>query len=87
MSFLDPVLHTMSSVFQHYPFLFTTVHTILLPILLSQPGLHRLHKITKHFTKMCAVTAFMNRTKGVKLMQAYFLMSIYSLPVWWWEEG
>ena len=57
---------------------------ISLPILPSWPGLH---KIVKHFAKTCAVTAFMNRMKSMKLVQVYFLMSIYGLPVWWWEEG
>lgn len=49
----------------------------------SRPGLH---KIAMHFAKTCAATAFVDGTKSVELVQAYFLMSIYGLPARRWEE-
>ncbi|KAF8514669.1 hypothetical protein JB92DRAFT_2718976, partial [Gautieria morchelliformis] len=83
VSVLDPVLHTVSSVYERCPFLFTVVLAVASRYLPSRPGLH---KIAMHFAKAGAATAFVDGVKSVEAAQAYLLLSVYGLPARRWEE-
>ncbi|KAI0263263.1 hypothetical protein BC834DRAFT_325863 [Gloeopeniophorella convolvens] len=84
LSLLDEAIHSAASVMRRCPFLFTVVCAVSSRYYTKRPGLY---KLSVHFAKASAASAFIDGWKCVEMCQAYLILTAYAAPTQRFEDS